>query len=312
MKLGSLVGGSATVIGREATVAEAAEALITDGVGSLAVVEGRRLVGIFTERDVVRAVSEGADPEDEVVADWMSDDPGHLRPRRRGARGGGLAPRDGLPAHAGDAGRGTARHREHPRHPLGDHLRRGVSRGRGDPARWGSRGGCCAAAKAVRRVWSGRPWWWCWRASDPSPSGRTQVPQSRRSRGSMGPGFGPCHGRADRGLAGWPRSHHSRTGLHRPTLNRRGNELAKGRAAVGDVGRFAGHVEGVLAYEDAERGQEQPEGQSCGPGTDRHQCPTPKPCDPPDESSRVDWALGGPHFLTIQRNAPWRALNAPG
>jgi CBS domain-containing protein len=80
MKLGSLVGGSATVIGREATVAEAAEALINDGVGSLAVVEGRLLVGIITERDVVRAVSEGADAEEEVVADWMSDAPDTFGP----------------------------------------------------------------------------------------------------------------------------------------------------------------------------------------------------------------------------------------
>jgi CBS domain-containing protein len=80
MKLGSLVGGSATVIGREATVAEAAEALIADGVGSLAVVEGRSLVGIITERDVVRAVSEGVDPEEEVVADWMSDAPDTFAP----------------------------------------------------------------------------------------------------------------------------------------------------------------------------------------------------------------------------------------
>ena len=80
MKLGSLVGGSATVIGREATVAEAAEALINDGVGSLAVVEGRQLVGIFTERDVVRAVAEGVDPEEESVADWMSDTPDTFGP----------------------------------------------------------------------------------------------------------------------------------------------------------------------------------------------------------------------------------------
>jgi CBS domain-containing protein len=80
MKLGSLVGGTATVIGREASVAEAAEALISDGVGSLAVVEGRRLVGIFTERDVVRAVAEGVDPEEESVADWMSDAPDTFGP----------------------------------------------------------------------------------------------------------------------------------------------------------------------------------------------------------------------------------------
>jgi CBS domain-containing protein len=80
MKLGSLVGGTATVIGPEATIDDAAEALIHDGVGSLAVVEGRRLVGIITERDIVRAVAEGADPEVEPVADWMSDAPDTFSP----------------------------------------------------------------------------------------------------------------------------------------------------------------------------------------------------------------------------------------
>jgi CBS domain-containing protein len=80
MRLGSLVGGSATVIGPVATVAEAADALIEDSVGSLAVVEGRNLVGIITERDVVRAVAEGADPEEESVADWMSDAPDTFAP----------------------------------------------------------------------------------------------------------------------------------------------------------------------------------------------------------------------------------------
>jgi CBS domain-containing protein len=80
MKLGALVGGSAAVIGPEATVADAAETLIEAGVGSLGVVDGRRLVGIFTERDVVRAVSDGADPEDEAVADWMSDAPDTFSP----------------------------------------------------------------------------------------------------------------------------------------------------------------------------------------------------------------------------------------
>lgn len=80
MKLGSLVGGSATVIGVEATVADAAETLVEDGVGSLGVVEGRSLVGIITERDVVRAIATGADPEDEIVADWMSDAPDTFSP----------------------------------------------------------------------------------------------------------------------------------------------------------------------------------------------------------------------------------------
>jgi CBS domain-containing protein len=80
MKLGSLVGGSATVMGHEATVADAAEILISDGVGSLGVVADRNLIGIITERDVVRCVSSGADPEDEAVADWMSDAPDTFSP----------------------------------------------------------------------------------------------------------------------------------------------------------------------------------------------------------------------------------------
>jgi CBS domain-containing protein len=80
MKLRSLVGGSATVIGPEATIAGAAEALVEDGVGSLAVVDERRLVGIITERDVVQCVAEGADPEEESVGEWMSDAPDTFSP----------------------------------------------------------------------------------------------------------------------------------------------------------------------------------------------------------------------------------------
>ena len=80
MKLGALVGGSAAVIGPEASVADAAEILIEAGVGSLGVVDDRSLVGIFTERDVVRAVSDGADPEAEAVEDWMSDAPDTFSP----------------------------------------------------------------------------------------------------------------------------------------------------------------------------------------------------------------------------------------
>jgi CBS domain-containing protein len=80
MKLGALVGGLATVIGPEATVADAAEILVSSGMGSLGVIDGRKLFGIFTERDVVRCVSAGADPEEVLVADWMSDTPDTFSP----------------------------------------------------------------------------------------------------------------------------------------------------------------------------------------------------------------------------------------
>lgn len=80
MKLGALVGGSAAVIGPEATVGDAADALIAAGMGSLGVVSGRKLVGIITERDVVRCIASGSDPEDEQVSDWMSDAPDTFSP----------------------------------------------------------------------------------------------------------------------------------------------------------------------------------------------------------------------------------------
>ncbi|MBI5157098.1 MAG: CBS domain-containing protein [Acidimicrobiia bacterium] len=80
MKLGALVGGSATVIGSEATLGDAANALVQDGVGSLGVIVDRRLVGIITERDLVRALAAGVDPETELVADWMAESPDTFSP----------------------------------------------------------------------------------------------------------------------------------------------------------------------------------------------------------------------------------------
>ncbi|OFW63440.1 MAG: hypothetical protein A2135_03245 [Actinobacteria bacterium RBG_16_67_15] len=80
MKLGALVGGSATVIGSEATLGDVAVALVQDGVGSLGVIVDRQLVGIITERDLVRAVATGADPETELVADWMAEAPDTFSP----------------------------------------------------------------------------------------------------------------------------------------------------------------------------------------------------------------------------------------
>ena len=80
MILRSLISGSATVIGPEATLGDAAEALGGYDLGGLAVVSDRNLVGIVTERDLVRALGAGADPESEHVADWMADAPDTFSP----------------------------------------------------------------------------------------------------------------------------------------------------------------------------------------------------------------------------------------
>ncbi len=80
MKLRALVGGGAEVVGPDATLEEASGAMIDAGTGSLAVIDGRAVAGIITERDVVRAVGEEAAVEEEVVRDWMSADPDTFSP----------------------------------------------------------------------------------------------------------------------------------------------------------------------------------------------------------------------------------------
>jgi CBS domain-containing protein len=49
-------------------------------VGALPVLEGQRLVGIVTERDVTAAVAEGADAVRTPVSDYMTPAPEVLRP----------------------------------------------------------------------------------------------------------------------------------------------------------------------------------------------------------------------------------------
>jgi len=56
-------------------VCEVAQEMSARGHGSVAVIEGRRLVGLITERDVVRAVAAGIDATSEQVRTWMSVDP---------------------------------------------------------------------------------------------------------------------------------------------------------------------------------------------------------------------------------------------
>lgn len=55
-----------------ATVAEAARVMIENGVGSVMVTESGQPVGIFTERDVVKAVAEVADAAQKPISRWTS------------------------------------------------------------------------------------------------------------------------------------------------------------------------------------------------------------------------------------------------
>jgi len=63
-----------------ATVAEAATVMGGRHVGSALVMEGDSLLGIFTERDIVRALSQDFDAPGHPVTDWMTRDPETIGP----------------------------------------------------------------------------------------------------------------------------------------------------------------------------------------------------------------------------------------
>lgn len=79
MRLGELVGDAPYLCGPDTTLAEAAAAMDESDLGSLAVVEGRELVGLFTERDLRRSVADGVDLTT-PVSRVMSGDPDTFDP----------------------------------------------------------------------------------------------------------------------------------------------------------------------------------------------------------------------------------------
>jgi CBS domain-containing protein len=60
---------------RETPVAEVATSMLRGRVGSALVTQGPMLLGIFTERDVLRAAASGADLTSSPVSEWMTPDP---------------------------------------------------------------------------------------------------------------------------------------------------------------------------------------------------------------------------------------------
>ncbi|HXY42629.1 MAG TPA: citrate synthase [Acidimicrobiales bacterium] len=62
------------------TLGQAADRMSESGVGSVLVLDGDRLVGILTERDLVRAAAAGARPSGAVVGDWMTPEPDSVGP----------------------------------------------------------------------------------------------------------------------------------------------------------------------------------------------------------------------------------------
>ena len=59
----------------EASVSEAAKVMVRGGFGSVVVVQGRMLLGILTERDVLRAAAAEDDLRAASVERWMTPEP---------------------------------------------------------------------------------------------------------------------------------------------------------------------------------------------------------------------------------------------
>jgi CBS domain-containing protein len=73
--VGEVMSRELVKVAPDTTVAEAATMMGTRQVGSALVMEGTVLAGIFTERDVLRAVGSDFDAEHHAVSEFMTREP---------------------------------------------------------------------------------------------------------------------------------------------------------------------------------------------------------------------------------------------
>jgi CBS domain-containing protein len=75
-----VMSGELVTVDPEATVAEAATVMGGRHVGSALVCETGKLAGIFTERDILKALSQDFDAPGHPVSDWMTRSPATVGP----------------------------------------------------------------------------------------------------------------------------------------------------------------------------------------------------------------------------------------
>jgi CBS domain-containing protein len=73
--LGELMTKDLLEVAPEDTLGQAAEAMVERGVGSAVVSDFGRLIGILTERDVLRAVAGRVHSSEARVREWMTQEP---------------------------------------------------------------------------------------------------------------------------------------------------------------------------------------------------------------------------------------------
>lgn len=73
--LGEIMTKDVSTADPSTPVAQVAETMVKGRFGSVVVIDGGWIAGIFTERDVLRAASSGSDLRSSPVSEWMTPDP---------------------------------------------------------------------------------------------------------------------------------------------------------------------------------------------------------------------------------------------
>ena len=73
--IGDVMTGEIVEVAPEDTLGEAAERMAEQGVGSAVVLDSGRLIGILTERDLLKAVAGRVHTSEARVREWMTVDP---------------------------------------------------------------------------------------------------------------------------------------------------------------------------------------------------------------------------------------------
>jgi CBS domain-containing protein len=80
MTVRELVNGNVIWVAPDATLRQAALLMMSSEVGSVAVEVDGALEGIMTERDILRAVAQDADLDQDRVSTWMTEYPDSFTP----------------------------------------------------------------------------------------------------------------------------------------------------------------------------------------------------------------------------------------
>jgi CBS domain-containing protein len=78
--IGDMMARDVLAVAPEDTIGEAAQKMVERGVGSAVVLDYGRLIGIFTERDLLRAVADRVHSSEARVREWMTAEPITITP----------------------------------------------------------------------------------------------------------------------------------------------------------------------------------------------------------------------------------------